>query len=221
MRQHFPDISILRVFLIVLLVLYHAFVPYIGEWEQPKSFEENTFYWWIAKFSYSFMLEMFVFISGFCFYLSKKTHAYSFGELCRNKFSRLIIPSLVFSFLYVLLVKEYRFSNVIDVIYTIITGAGHMWFLPMLFLITLMAFGLDELRVSFKCKIFLVGISPVLSLFPLFLRLKEALYYFPFFFVGMMVFKYIEKIRFYFSWRLCFCFLFLYLISFIFFWGGV
>ena len=71
------EIDVIRPVLIFLLILYHSFIIYAGGWREPAGFEPNAAYWWIAKGSYSFMLETFVFISGYVFmYQIKERNKY-------------------------------------------------------------------------------------------------------------------------------------------------
>lgn len=66
-KVYLEDVVVLRLSLIVLLVLYHSFCIFSGAWEVPKDYPLIPIYWWIAKTSYMFMLETFVFISGYLF----------------------------------------------------------------------------------------------------------------------------------------------------------
>lgn len=61
------NVIIIRPILIVLLVFYHAFAIYSGAWDPIEGYPEVPVYWWLDKLSYAFMLEMFVFISGYVF----------------------------------------------------------------------------------------------------------------------------------------------------------
>lgn len=57
------DVVVMRVILVALLILYHSFAPFSGNWDPIYSFDSPV-YFWIGKFGYSFFLEAFVFISG-------------------------------------------------------------------------------------------------------------------------------------------------------------
>ena len=59
------NVVVIRPILIVLLVFYHAFLIFQGGWGSTGQFPEVKAYWWLDKLSYSFLLEMFVFISGY------------------------------------------------------------------------------------------------------------------------------------------------------------
>lgn len=61
------DAVLIRLFLILLLVLYHSFCVFCGAWEVPNGFPEIPVYWWVGKAASSFMLETFVFLSGYLY----------------------------------------------------------------------------------------------------------------------------------------------------------
>lgn len=104
-RQNLDEVSLIRPILIVLLVLYHAFAPWCGAWGAFEGYEPNEIYWWIGKSAYSFMLPMFVFISGYVWAFQRESlcKVDSLKQLAIKKFKRLYIPSLLFSVAYVLL----------------------------------------------------------------------------------------------------------------------
>lgn len=81
--NNLSEISVIRPILIVLLVVYHAFIIYRGGWVQPVGYQDNTTYWWIASSAYSFMLEMFVFISGYvwAFQIMERKQTHKIGSL--------------------------------------------------------------------------------------------------------------------------------------------
>lgn len=124
---YYSNIDITRVILTIILVLYHAFAPYGKGWSDPINVNNIT-YWWLAKFLYNGFLEGFVLISGFCYALSCSKRPFRIIP----KIKRLMLPSFLWSTFWLLL-----FSNVnIDsplFWYKAISGAGHLWFLPMLF----------------------------------------------------------------------------------------
>lgn len=125
--------SVIRLLLIVLVVFYHAFIVYQGGWVSVAYSPEIKAYWWLDKLSYSFMLEMFVFVSGFVYGYQVRTTGETKLQaktLFWGKFKRLMIPCMVFSLLYILL-----FGNIAQpvqkTLYDMFNDAGHMWFLPM------------------------------------------------------------------------------------------
>ena len=134
-RQNLDEISFIRPILIILLVAFHAFAPWDGSWPCFDGYQDNGLYWWIAKTTYSFMLPAFVFLSGYVWsyqreFLGRKE---TLKVLAIKKFKRLIVPSVVFSLAYICLIENTS-TGALSLIENIISGTGHMWFLPMLFI---------------------------------------------------------------------------------------
>lgn len=97
------DVVILRPICIFLLVVYHSFIIYKGGWYEPVGFEPNEIYRWIAELSYSFVLQLFVLLSGYvygyqCSMSAKNT--LNIRALVLSKCKRLLLPSLIFSLVY-------------------------------------------------------------------------------------------------------------------------
>lgn len=130
------EVCYIRLALILFLVLYHCFCPFLG-YDSWSSYEEGfapSIYRWIGVLSYNFFLQAFVFVSGYLIgsqYIKRGGVAVGFNSLVVRKFKRLMIPSLIFSFLYLLLFRLYDSPQ--EFTEKLIYGAGHMWFLPMLF----------------------------------------------------------------------------------------
>lgn len=193
-RSLLYDANLLRLLAIVLLVLYHAFAPYTGNWQTIGSYSDIDAYWWIGKTAYSFMLELFVFISGYIYALTLKRKSPTFGTFVRNKLKRLILPGVVFSAVYILIFWNLQDLSFGKFVYGLLSGVGHMWFLPMLFWAMLLSFGLDRLAIKDKYKLLLVFCMPVLSLLPLPFRLNTTLYHILFFYLGALCFRYKDKV---------------------------
>lgn len=130
------DVVVIRLILIVLLVQYHSFAIYNGAWSMPEGIHEVHSYWWLASFAYSFMLEAFVFISGYVWGFQVRTKydgIVDFNRTVVKKAKRLLIPSLIFSLIYLICFNRNDSMTLGGQIYYVLNGAGHMWFLPMLF----------------------------------------------------------------------------------------
>lgn len=186
------NVTIIRPILLVLLVFYHAFAIYSGAWASIQGYPEVPVYWWLDKLSYSFMLEMFVFISGYVFGFQVRTKGedkLKAKNLIWGKFKRLMIPCMVFSLLYILL-----FGNIMQPIqktlYGLVNGVGHMWFLPMLFWCFVGIWVIEKLH--FKAKLLIIPIlvlCSICSFSSLPLRIGKSMYYMIFFYVGYVLQK--------------------------------
>lgn len=187
------EIEYLRPILFVQLFFVHAFTIYtVTSWEIPAGIGAVDLYDWIARISYSCMLELFTFISGYVFYFVSNKKEITFNGLVLSKFRRLIIPSIIFSMLYYwLLMKHERFS--FQLIYEIICGKGHLWYLNMLFGCFLLSYFIKDVKKSFW---FLCGalIVSVFSRCPNIFRISQIAYYFFFFYLGVNICRYRELI---------------------------
>ena len=191
MSKQLDEINLLRPIVIVLLVIMHSFTMYAGGWNLPESIHDVKVYFWISKVSLSCMLEAFVFISGylFAFQICVLHKKYTFWGLLKSKFKRLIVPSIIFSILYSLLFYTKQF-HVLQYLYDIVNGLGHMWFLPMLFWCFLFAYILMHIKIREEFKLLLLFSLAIFSFLPLPLRLSSACYYLLFFYLGFYLFSY-------------------------------
>lgn len=183
------EVSVIRPILIILLVVYHSFIIYQGGWSEPVGFEPNETYWWISKASYSFMLEAFVLISGYV-YAHQVALKPTLGEgksLITNKLKRLILPSIIFSIIYFILDFEYKSLG--QFASTVINGAGHMWFLPMLFWCFIGCYIINRIPINKKYKLLGLILIALVSYIPLPLRIGSTMYYLLFFYTGYVIYN--------------------------------
>ena len=198
-RKHLGEVTLMRVCLIVLLVFYHAFVVYNGHWEPPAGFRPIMAYNILDKLSYAFLLESFVFISGYVWsFQLQRGRPFSFWKLAGKKFSRLIIPALLFGVPYYFLFMHTAGTSGWEVVRTILEGAGHLWFLPMLFwcfiitALVFLAFQKDGTRMVYILP-FLALLS-VASSVNLPMRWNLTMYYLFFFVAGFCFYPRAETI---------------------------
>ena len=188
-KQFLTNVSLIRPILLVLLVFYHAFAIYSGAWAPIKGYPEVPAYWWLDKLSYAFMLEMFVFISGYVFGFQVRTKGSEklrAKNLLWGKFKRLMIPCMVFSLLYIILFGRIT-QPVQKTLYGLVNGVGHMWFLPMLFWCFVGVWVIEKLQLKAKCMIPVLVLCSVCSFLPLPLRMGTAMYYMLFFYLGYII----------------------------------
>lgn len=189
-KQLLNEVCLIRLFLIVLLVLYHSFAPYCDSWKPLSNQYGSDLYWWIGKTAYSFMLEAFVFVSGYVYGYQislKGKQAISFKSCVLKKINRLIIPSIIFSILYILCFDDFQSKTPIEIFYTTLNGRAHMWFLPMLFwcFFGIWIMSKFSIRPIIICSI-LILVSLCLYI-PLPFRVNLSLYYMQFFYAGYLV----------------------------------
>lgn len=188
------DVVIIRPLAIFLLVVWHSFIIYTGGWKQPENFKPIETYWWIAKGSYACMLELFVFISGYVFALGLEKKNPTLKNVLVGKFKRLIIPGIIFSLVYYVMFYDIHNFSISSFAIKILSGCGHMWFLPMLFWTTIFVYLIDKISIPEYLKLIGCFALPVLSFLPIPLGLSTAFYYMPFFYLGVCVYRKRESI---------------------------
>ena len=190
------EIDFMRPLIIIMLVVMHSFSIYTGgsgSWPYPEGIMPVTAYKWVQIVSYGCMLEAFTFISGYLFGFQLKNKPVKFSKLLKSKAIRLLIPSFVFSLLYIVL---FSWNNIIfsvrwgvNTLYSIICGYAHLWYLPMLFWCFLLTWCINRIKVKEEIKL---GIIYTISLFvviPFLLQINTTFQYLPFFYLGVYLYK--------------------------------
>lgn len=188
-KQLLSNVVIIRPILIVLLVFYHAFAIYGGAWKPIEGFQRVNLYWWMDWLSYSFMLETFVFISGYVYGYQVRTkgeYKLKAKNLFLKKFKRLIIPSMIFSLLYISIFGDIT-QPILTTLYGVINGTAHMWFLPMLFWCFAGTYAIEKMQIQAKHAILLLLVLCACSYESLPLRIGNAMYFMLFFYVGYIL----------------------------------
>ena len=179
------EIDIIRCILTIVVIAFHACCPYFTKtWALTSSMTEGSIgiYTYIGHALYNGMLEMFVMLSGFLYAntLNKKITI----SFCKKKLLRLYIPCLLWGCIYsILFLKDFCVKD-------IISGIGHLWFLPMLIWLFFIEYivnksyllGLNEYHIF--TILLLIAILPFPSL-PL--RLNNSLFYLLFFHCGVVI----------------------------------
>lgn len=181
------EIIPIRLFLIVLLVFYHAFAIFSGAWKPIYYYPEIKIYNVLDQLSYACLLETFVFISGYILgyqvRLKGKNHVLDLNKIFISKIKRLLIPSIVFSSIYLLCFGNLS-KSIFVLIYDILNGIGHMWFLPMLFWCFILIVFVEKINLSIKFLFPSIFFLIYFSILPFPFRFGASLYYFLFFYLG-------------------------------------
>ena len=135
-KQLLYEVSVIRPVVIILLLFMHCFTPYQGAWTEFEGFIPNRFYFWVARFIIGFRIETIALVAGYVFSYQCRTlgREYGFLPFVKKKALRLLLPCYVFGFVYYLIFDSGETVDVMDCISSVFKGAGHLWFLPMLFL---------------------------------------------------------------------------------------
>ena len=134
-RQLLTDVVAIRVVLIVLLVMYHALCPFTGGWRIPyEGFRDIVAYEWLGLLVHQGQLEGMTFLSGLLlgWGLYKKSNHFDFWKSVAKKAQRILVPCFLFGILYYLLFYDLSASWT-AILYRILNGCGHLWYLPMIF----------------------------------------------------------------------------------------
>lgn len=134
-KKYLFDVIAIRLSLIFLLVFYHAFAIYTGNWKIPyDNFPSNDIYYWLGHWSHGFRLEAMTFISGllFGYTLIKHPERLNYNSCILKKAKRLLLPCIIFSVVYYLMFYDLSEDWYI-IAYKIVNGCGHLWYLPMIF----------------------------------------------------------------------------------------
>ena len=129
------DVVLIRLLLIGLLIIYHAFAIYTNSWQVPyDNFNSIAIYNWLGMLTHNSQLETMVFISGLLlgYQAMQRTEALNFRFCVLKKIKRLLLPCFLFGIVYYVLFYDLSASP-ISIIYRILNGCGHLWFLPMIF----------------------------------------------------------------------------------------
>lgn len=103
------------------------------------------------------------------------------------------MPSVIFSIIYFILFYEYKGLG--NAVYSILSGCGHMWFLPMLFWCFIGAWLLEQVKIKDGWKmVFLIALN-LLCFVSLPLRLSNAASFMVYFYGGFLAYKHSNKIK--------------------------
>lgn len=157
-KKTLVEVSIIRPFVILLLVLLHSFTKITKGEGLTNNYNLPIVYRWFCWFISGFRIETIAMIAGYVFaYQSLELNkSYRFWPFLLKKFKRLIVPMLVFGFVYYFCFMfdsaSFTFKSFIV---TLLTGCRHLWFLPMLFWCFLTIWIIDHFRLSSWFTLFL------------------------------------------------------------------
>ena len=139
--KRFLNIEILQAFGIICVFLGHAFRIYKTDgWYYHKTVP-SIFYDMFENIIYSFHMPLFVFLAGFLFY-AHRDKIKNWKDYIIKRIKRLIVPFYVMGLLYVLPLICFidPMNKQITFYYQqflLLNQTWHLWFLPMLFLVTI------------------------------------------------------------------------------------
>lgn len=200
-KRNLDEISFIRPILIVQLILVHCFTVFNGGWPPFIGYSDCTNYMWVSRTCYSFMLETFTFVSGYVWAyqvldLHKTT---SLIVLVKKKSERLILPSIVFSLLYLQLFNNKGCVSIMmggkKTALSVLSGVGHLWYLPLLFWCFIVMWIVERIRISDMAKLMILLVLAILPYPSLPFQLFRVAYYLFYFFVGYKIWQYGDSYR--------------------------
>ena len=188
------DVSILRTFSVISVVLWHSYCPYIcwGIADSPL----NRYYTFIlSNVLPDANLPLFTFISGYLFRFSIEKNKYSeFIPFLYNKVNRLLIPFIVLGSVINLCEID---KNIVDILYG---KPNHLWYCLMLFYCFILCWFIEKKIRNYN--IILAIISAIFASYigggvlsinsPLGIVLP--IYYYVYFYFGFYVYKCKNKV---------------------------
>jgi surface polysaccharide O-acyltransferase-like enzyme len=161
------EVSIIRPLVISLLVVTHSMAFFNGGWRVPTGVEHVEVYRWLSAFIAGFRIETIALVAGYVFaFQSIDLHRkYDFLPFARKKIKRLLVPAMIFGTAYYFIFLYGRESfSIGGFLMKLLSGVGHLWFLPMLFWCFLCIWLIDRKQPSEK---HLLGVLAMLSMIPI------------------------------------------------------
>lgn len=181
----------------VLVIFGHSypFVSFVPQW-----------LWDVQKFIYTFHMPLFVFCSGYLMRITRQAEKYTWWQYTRKRVKRILIPYLVFSLIGIIpkfLFSEYLNDtmsfDVVSIVRMFLVPRenvwGHFWFLPMIFILSEIGFGLNRLLKKAKqpwgwwliFAVIGIGLSFIQPDFGVWCGINDVLLYFWFFALGNVI----------------------------------
>lgn len=198
-KIYITEICLIRLILVAMIVVHHTFAPFSpGMWEQI--YPENIYigvYSHLSRICMIAVMECFSFVSGWIFgyqVLTKGELMLNPRRLLASKFKRLIVPSLVFSILYILILTPYLLQDPWLSAVLVIKGFGHLWYLPILFWCFVCLIILEKTHLNHYWMLAILFATAIFSYIHLPLDFEKTVYYMFFFYAGYMLGR--EKLSF-------------------------
>lgn len=186
------NIDFLRVLCIILLVTYHSFAIYSGSWVEPKGVYYVPGYYWIGKFCYSFMLPLWVFLSGYLwsYQVIEQKKLQTLKGLVNKKSKKLLFPCYFFGILYLFVINKIAILATPMGMFSFLSGMMHLWFLPMLFWVFIISYFLQNIKLNDWILLIILWAISIVSWNIKSLGIGGAFHYLIYFQMGYMTLKY-------------------------------
>ena len=191
-KFNISDLDLLRVFALLIVVLRHSFAPYMGGmWGLDDFYESSYNAKIIGKYVSTVSMPLYVFISGVLFsYLRNYLKKYqNYKVLIQKKVKRLIRPYIILAPLYLIFFTEA--NSFLEHLLGLWEGAGHLWFLLMIFTVFLIFYPFENYFKNNITKGFIIFsglycIYHLIHFYTFSAAIVLSLKYMPFFYIGYM-----------------------------------
>lgn len=157
------NLQVIRIIATLIVVFGHSIIVYTPEWNTYSTPYNSSLLCGIKNLINLFQMELFFSVSGFCFFYAKKKQITIFSFI-KNKVKRILVPFIIVGILYMIPIRilaDYQYWNNISllrIVYSVLTikDAGHLWFLPVLFLIFVMSILVLKIKSNIIFFIFFI-----------------------------------------------------------------
>lgn len=185
------EVDLIRPIAILLVIFTHCFAIYNGGWENPDpaNIALVPHYQLLTSFLSAFRMPSVILVAGYIYAYFDEKKTTTLWELIVSKAKRLLIPAFVFGVVYFLLYREFDLK---DLIVEVSAGAGHLWFLPMLFWNFIFGYFLVKIRnpnFGMLALIIIYACSAVSGAIPNIFGISRAIYFTPYYYIGILLWR--------------------------------
>ena len=214
-KEFLQDISILRSFSIIVVVLFHVYgMMFADHFPATKELYHSIYFTFNNCWIINIAMPLFVFISGYLFYYQLQKGKYpTFILLLRKKFTRVLIPYFIFGLVMMATTGNFHPFELLH------GGYWHLWFLPMIFWCFIISYFLKGIStwnkgILIAFILILFAISMLDKIFPRIMGLHNVTIWYCWFLWGGVVYlfnnqinKILNKIQIY--WTFLFLYIFI------------
>lgn len=194
----------IRAIAIIIVVLGHSIILYSPYWGVYQTVNKVYIFELLKNIINIIQMPLFFSLSGYLFFktMSKKKSILTF---IKTKFKRLIIPFIAIALFWMIPIKclvnypnyvNKSFLEILQLLFSL-SDSGHLWYLPTLFFIFIIMFGVCKLlKIKeqdykyFLIFLFLLVLSIVSSKISINLYINNIFTYLIYFYLGFLICKY-------------------------------
>jgi peptidoglycan/LPS O-acetylase OafA/YrhL len=193
--KRLDDISILRVFCILVVVFFHCYGMMYAKAHFPETVSVYEQLYFIPNqcIFINVAMPLFVLISGYLFSFLLQIGKYStLSNLLQKKGVRILIPYFLFGLFFMATTGNFHPLRLLYGNY------WHLWFCPMLFWCFIAGYAVYRIRTNFVCELFLLILAFIGTFMPKFIPMWLGLHnisrWFYWFYLGMLIYKHKDRL---------------------------